>query len=630
MKTLPFAILCGSLVAIPAWTQNVPPRAETAQEQIVRVMSSLTTAPIVAAAAAAPGNVQDAEQIVLSGTQSGHVTHLGAPAGRAFAAGAARVPGQPALTARNFLKQNGAMLGAPSAAVDFVSKKEKTKRGRNIVRLQQTYGGVPVLAGEVVVQMNAQDDVEAVLSDIARENLATLDAGRLALQPRITAAQATAAAKRHYAQEPGAGAITTTEPVLTVFAPEVLDEAGDPALVWDFKAHSEDGHAVSARVLVDAQTGAIVRGWQLSCTALNRRVYDRNNDPDISPILRRNEGDPASGFAQADRAYTHMGEVYSYYLNNHGRDSYDGAGARVEMTVRWCSNGSTCGCPCANAFAGNADSPSTGMVFGNGYVMDDVVAHEFTHRVTAWESGLIYTNASGAINESFSDVWGEFVDLTYNSAGNDAANVRWDVGEDLAGGRLRSMSNPPARNDPDRLNSPLYQQPSNTADNGGVHSNSGVNNKLAFLLVDGDTFNGQTVYGLGMARVADLYYEVQTDLLTSGAGYISLGNALRQAAVNLGWSQADQNNLYRACLAVEIIGGVGSYYVDKTSACLFPSGNQSCGVFTGPWKTLAQGVSGIPVGNTLMMHGANYNEPMTIRKIMTIRNYSGTVNLGLP
>lgn len=192
------------------------------------------------------------------------------------------------------------------------------------------------------------------------------------------------------------------------------------------------------------------------------------------------------------------------------------------------------------------------------------------------------------------------------------------------------MIDPPDANDPDRLNSPLYQPPSNTADNGGVHVNSGVNNKLCYLLVDGATFNGQTVPGLGLSRVADLYYEVQTELLTSGANYLSLGNALRQAAVNLGWNSADQNTVYRACLAVEIIGGAGSFYVDKTSGCLFATGNQNCGVVTGPWKTLAQGVAGIPAGQILRIHGANYNEPMTLRKAMTLRNYTGTVNLGQP
>lgn len=630
MRILPLTLLCAaSVVTLPALGQNALRGPETAQEQLTRVLGSLAVAgPANVAAAGAGGQLAD--QILLTGTQAGHVTHLGAPAGKAFAVGNARVPGQPTLTARNYLKQNAAMLGAASVSVDFAPTRSKNKRGRNIVRLQQTYGGVPVIAGEVIVQLNAQDDVEAILSDIARDNLAALDAGRLTTQPAITAVQAVEIARQHYGREPGSPKISTGTPKLTVFSPEVLDESGEPHLVWDFEAHSEGDYEIEVRVLVDAHTGVIVRGWQLSCTALDRRVYDRNNNPNIAPVLERDEGDAASGIASVDRAYTHIGEVYNYYMNNHARDSYDAAGARIEATVRWCSNGSTCGCPCANAFAGNASSETSGMVFGNGYVADDIIAHEFTHRVTAWESGLIYTNASGAINESFSDVWGEFVDLTYNSSGSDAAGVRWDIGEDLSGGRIRSMSNPPAGNDPDRLNSSLYQPTSNTADNGGVHRNSGVNNKLAFLLVDGDTFNGQTVYGVGMARVADLYYEVQTDLLTAGAGYVSLGNALRQAAVNLGWTSADQNNLYRACLAVEIVGGVGNYYVDKTSTCIGITGGLSCSLFSGPWRTLGQGVNGVPVGNTLMIHGANYNEPMTIRKIMTIRNYSGTVNLGKP
>ena len=129
--------------------------------------------------------------------------------------------------------------------------------------------------------------------------------------------------------------------------------------------------------------------------------------------------------------------------------------------------------------------------------------------------------------------------------------MRWDIGEDLVG-RLRSMSDPPATGNPDRLGSPRYQSPSNTADNGGVHNNSGVNNKLCYLLTDGETFNGQTVRGLGLNQVEPLYYEVQANLLTSGAGWTELFDALQQAAVNLSWNTADRNNLYRACVAVEI------------------------------------------------------------------------------
>ena len=51
------------------------------------------------------------------------------------------------------------------------------------------------------------------------------------------------------------------------------------------------------------------------------------------------------------------------------------------------------------------------MVFGEGFAAaDDVVGHELTHGVTESESALFYYMQSGAINESFSDVWGEFID----------------------------------------------------------------------------------------------------------------------------------------------------------------------------------------------------------------------------
>ena len=70
-------------------------------------------------------------------------------------------------------------------------------------------------------------------------------------------------------------------------------------------------------------------------------------------------------------------------------------------------------------------------------------------------------------------------------------------------------------------------------DNGGVHYNSGVNNKAVFLMVDGGTFNGQTVTGLGCDKIADIYYEAATNLLTSGSDYSDLYYALNQACINL-------------------------------------------------------------------------------------------------
>ena len=111
------------------------------------------------------------------------------------------------------------------------------------------------------------------------------------------------------------------------------------------------------------------------------------------------------------------------------------------------------------------------------------------------------------------------------------------MGEDSALGVIRSMSNPPAYGDPDRMSSPYYYTGSD--DNGGVHINSGVNNKAAYLMVEGGTFNGRTILGIGMDRTAAVYYAAQVNHLTMGANYNDLYYALLQACQNLigdGWN----------------------------------------------------------------------------------------------
>src|SRR5678809_204665 len=94
--------------------------------------------------------------------------------------------------------------------------------------------------------------------------------------------------------------------------------------------------------------------------------------------------------------------------------------------------------------------------------------------VTQYTSNLFYYYQSGAINESLSDVFGEFIDQT-NGHGNDAPSVKWLLGEDVAGlGAIRDMKNPSSFGQPDRMTSPYYY--TGSGDSGGVHTNSGVNN----------------------------------------------------------------------------------------------------------------------------------------------------------
>lgn len=579
----------------------------------------------VAAPAGAPNAASaPAELPRLTLTPRGHVRYLGAPPGQHFVPTKGLVAGQPAIVARDFLRERGRLFGSASSAMDFALKRERPGQGRTHLRFQQVYQNLPIVAAEVVVQVDAQGGIECVLSDIETDT-AQLDNATISITPTLTAEQVVAAVKKSFADQAAGAPVHTTTPVLSVFSPFVLDETGPQQLVWDLVVYSDNRLLVDERVLWDAHGTNAVRVWTQRHTALNRQIADKANNPTGSATVVRTEGQAATGNTEVDNAYTYLGDTYNFYVSQHARDSFDNAGGMLSAVVRYCDTNNSC--PWANASAG------TPISFGNGWATEDVVAHEFTHNVTANESGLIYTNASGAINESLSDIWGEFVDLS-NFGGNDDATNRWRIGEDLPGGPIRRMSFPfstnvnPRFNDPDRQFSPYYQPPSNTSDNGGVHSNSGVNNKLCYLLTDGDTFNGQTISGLGIDQVVRLYYEAQVNLLTSAAGWSQLYDAVTQAAVNRGWNGTDRNNLYRACIAVEIATPGNTLYVDSTTGCAVPTGLATCFAPFGPYETVTQGVNGARPGDTLRIRSGHYAELISTTKILTLQTDNGPVTIG--
>ena len=277
-------------------------------------------------------------------------------------------------------------------------------------------------------------------------------------------------------------------------------------------------------VLVDAIAGGISLHFTRIENAKNRLTYDGNSTTALPGTLVCDENNPtcAGQIADAVNAHKYAGDTYDFYLSRHGRDSLNGMGMSLISTVRHCEAGAPC--PFQNAFWNG-----TQMAYGAGFSSaDDVVGHELTHGVTDFTSNLLSYYQSGAINESLSDVWGEFIDQT-NGSGTDTPAVKWQLGEDVpiigpngVNGAIRDMANPPAFGDPDKMTSPNYF--TGSADNGGVHQNTGVNNKAAFLMTDGGTFNGKTVVGLGIDKVAKIYYEAQTNLLTSGSNYADLYN----------------------------------------------------------------------------------------------------------
>ncbi len=126
----------------------------------------------------------------------------------------------------------------------------------------------------------------------------------------------------------------------------------------------------------------------------------------------------------------------------------------------------------------------------------DIVAHELTHGVTDYSSGLIYQNESGALNESFSDIMGTSVEFYFQQPGSGNLRADYLIGEDVVRpGGIRSMADPQAYGDPDHYS----RRFTGTADNGGVHINSGIANQAFYLAIEGGTnrTSGLSVQGVG-------------------------------------------------------------------------------------------------------------------------------------
>ena len=427
----------------------------------------------------------------------------------------------PTQAGRAFVDDFGGLLGAGDTdLVDIGHTPSLT--GGVAVRFQQQVDGVPVFGGQASVQVDRDGGVLSSLADLSpRAEEAPSRARVLPGVARVTAIEAVA-------RDTGApaGALEATIPEAQVYDPVVVgaDDTFGVRLTWLVEVTGSIP-PVRHLVLVDATTGAIALSFSQLTLALDREVCDFANvanadETCISPV--RIEGGPATGVADVNRAYDFSGAAHSYYAAHFGRDGVDDAGSPLVSSVRYCQTAGAC--PYANAFWNGEQ-----LTFGAGYATDDVVAHELTHGLTEHTANLFYWYQSGAINESMSDVFGELIDLATGS--DDTPANRWLIGEDLAGGYLRDMADPPARSDPDSTAHAAYVP--GPTDAGGVHSNSGVNNKAAYLMADGGTFGGYQVTALGPDKVAALYYEVLTTLLTSASDFQDLHAALPQACANL-------------------------------------------------------------------------------------------------
>jgi bacillolysin len=449
-------------------------------------------------------------------------------------------PGAPEVRALDFIENYGRAfaLNRDTVVVKRVSRSDDSSLDH--VRLQQVVNGIPVAGGEAIIHLRG-NEVVSVLSKTVP------DLDRLSTTPVITEAAALQATRSVLAKHLEIDEAELSTPRLEILSPSLLDGGRwrPSRLTWFVEARTFDRLEY---VWVDALSGEPLLHFNQMPHGRTRQIYDAGSLASLPGTLVRSEGEAATEDTDADLAYDYAGDTYDYYWTAHGRDSFDDAGATLISTVHFCPSPGEC--PYGNAFWNG-----TQMVYGEGFASaDDVVAHELTHAVTERTAGLFYYMQSGALNESFSDIFGETVDLT-NGHGVDTSAVRWLMGEELSIGAIRDMSDPNVYDQPEKMSDSGFFF-CGSGDNGGVHYNSGVPNLAYALMVDGGSFNGFTIAGIGLTKAAAIHYHVLTGYLVSGSDFKDHYDAINQACTDLvgtlGITAADCTEVDKSLQAVEM------------------------------------------------------------------------------
>lgn len=282
----------------------------------------------------------------------------------------------------------------------------------------------------------------------------------------------------------------------------------------------------------------------------NRRVYNAQNLNVLPGILMRSEGDPATGDKHVDEAYDGAGATYDLYHQVFERNSINNSGMEIISTVRYLGGYD-------NAFwngaqmvygEGDEDLPEADRIFNRFTVALDIIGHELTHGVTQHEANLVYQNQPGALNESFSDVFGSLVKQRVKN--QTAADADWIIGEGLftanvTGVGIRSMKNPgTAYNDPligkDPQPGHMNDFVVTTSDHGGVHINSGIPNRAFYLAAI-------QIGGYAWEKAGKIWYVTLRDKLKADSNFEDAANLTYEVAGDLyGKKSAEQNAVKNA------------------------------------------------------------------------------------
>ncbi len=473
--------------------------------------------------------------------------------------------------------------------------------GRMHMRFDQTFRGVKVWTGDVIVELSTQNDPQRIISALKSD----ID---VSVVPRLSQAQALNLVHGDLRpQGPFAGAPTVELMIYPQQAerevPHRLRGPGGELNAEDieqyvagyhlaFHIHTalENGDAETKHTdyMIDAHTGEVLKKWNTLYTAaatgtgnsqysgsvtlntnsvaggyelrdtvrsMNIATYNMNNGTgtvgtifsDADNTWGDGKNFVSGGSTTGDNGQTagvdaHYGTelTFDYYMNVHGRNGIDGAGKATYNNVHY-------GKSYDNAFW--SDSCFC-MTYGDGSSFTvltslDVAGHEMTHGVTANTAKLVYSGESGGLNEAMSDIHGTMVEYYAHSTGSTIGDTGGNflIGDQLSVKPLRYMFKPSK----DGQSRDAWKTGLGGID---VHYSSGPMNRAFFFLSQGASSTTTSDFysnylpagmkGIGNDKAARIAFRALAAKMTSGTNYVGARTAFLAAATDLYGATSDE------------------------------------------------------------------------------------------
>ncbi|MDH3589732.1 MAG: M4 family metallopeptidase [Gammaproteobacteria bacterium] len=301
-----------------------------------------------------------------------------------------------------FVDAHGPLLGIDNARQLRLLRSRVDSLGHTTLSYEQFVNDVPVYGARVNANFGPNNALRAVNGDFAPGLL-------LNTRPSISSRSARSTALSRIASIQPAAGLEAKSPTLYIYRQSLRANGDGPAvLAWQVEVGND--RDVREFVFVNAANGKIVDQHTGIYHALDRRVYDGGLS---SGFLVWTEGNPTPFTGNNPQSINSLidytADAYYFFDNLTGGSflSWDGNDSIMYAV----NNEPAITCP-------NARWNGVSIDFCDGTSSDDVVGHEWSHAYTESTHGLIYRWQSGALNESYSDIFGETIDQL-NTFGTD-------------------------------------------------------------------------------------------------------------------------------------------------------------------------------------------------------------------